>query len=373
MKSLACLLRLSAAFALATAARSQIIEQFVPAQRDCTPCVWFQAIGGGGAAPLGHSGVMHISTQPFGSALYGGWLTFTPQGTFLTLVGGGTSTTEVFAPGGAPLADVRGAAHLAAGYHVLISGATGSILGVTLYSGEILWTPTNTYLLLIGGGAFVYDITDAGGASIAGTRGVARLAADVVDTDPGPSVTATLFSGAVVYTAAKSYLTLTGGLISTSELTFGGAPIAGVRGVTAMGGSTLGGFLDSGSFLYTPSRVLLLLTGGGVSVSEVTDPAGASIPATWGVTRQSPLYMGGGFFQGAATIVNDAHQYLVLVGGGISTSEITIPGGAPVVSNVAVPPSNSLLHQASSLSMVFASWAPPGTPSMRGTVIGSSQ
>jgi hypothetical protein len=373
MKILPHVLRLACGLAaLAPLARAQFLEQFIPAPRDCTPCVWFQAIGGGGAAPDGHSGVLAITSMPIGLTLQGGWMTFTPQGTFVTLIGGTLGTWEVTTPAGAPITDVRGAIHLAAGFHVLVNAGTGDVAGVTLYSGEILWTPTHTYLVLLGGLITTYDITSAG-LPLVGTRGVARLAADVVDTDPGPNVTPTLFAGAVVYSATQAHLTLVGGTISTSELQLAGAPIPGVRGVTAMGGSVAGGPLSSAAILWTPEKVLLLLTGGAVSVSEVLDPAGASIPRTWGVTRQSPLFGGGGSFQGAATIVNDGHEYLVLVGGGVSTTEVTRPAGGALASNVNVPPSNSLLHQASNLSMLFASWAPPGAPSMRGTVIGSEQ
>ncbi len=366
---------LQCAFAVLTAsasARADLIEQFVPGQRDCAPCTWFQTLLGGGAAPNGHSGVMQIASMPVGTFLASGWLSFTPQGTFLTLYGGGSSTTEILTPGGAPLSDVRGAALLATAFGIIVDTGSGSIVGVTLYSGMILWTPTNTYLLLTGGIPTVYDIT-VGGVPIAGTRGVARLEAAVIDTDPGIGVAATLFSGAVVYTPSKAFLALTGGVVTASELLLGGVSIGGVRGVTAMGGSVAGGFLDSGSFLWTPSRVLLMLTGGGISISEVFDPVGGSIANVWGITRQSPLYPGGGFFQGMATVINDTKEHLVIVSGGVSTTEVTRPGGGSITSNVSVPPSSSLLRQASGLTMMFGSWNPPGSPAMRGTVLGSIQ
>ncbi len=356
---------------LSTTARADLVEQFVPIPRDCTACTWFQATIGGGAAPLGHSGVMNIGSMPVGPILAGGWMTFTPQGTYVTLFGGGTTTTEVLSPGGTPLTDVRGAAHLASALGVVVDTTTGSTVAVTLYSGEIIWTPTNAYLVLVGGGVTTYDIT-IGGSSIAGVKGVAKLGAEVVDTSPGIGVSATLFSGAAIYTAGHTYLTVTGGIISTSEILFAGAPIASTRGITAMGGSVAGGFLDSGSFLYTPTKVLLVLTGGVVSVSEVLDPVGGSIATTWGVTRQSPLYGGGGFFAGVATVVTKTRELVVLVGGGVTTGEITTPASASIVSDVSITPSNSLLHQASNLSMMFGSWA-PSVESVRGTVIGSSQ
>lgn len=370
------LLRLAGAvLALSTFSRADLIEQFVVPPRDCTPCVWFQSAAAPTAA-IGHSGVLSLGSMPFGPTLYGGWLTFTLQGTFVSYIGGG-STHEVLTPGGAALDDVRGAVKLGEAYGVIVDTGSGSIVGVTLYSGAILWTPEHVYLLLVGGVPTTYEFT-VGGAPITGVRGAARLAANVIDTDPGIGLAATLFSGAVVYTRTQAFLLTTFGLgIGASELLLGGAPLGGVRGVTAMGGDANTLLLDSAAFLWTPTKTLLLLTGGGVSVSELLDAGGASLARTWGVTRQSPLYAGGGLFRGVATVINDAREYLVVVSGGVSVSEVLRPGGGSLTSNVLIPAKNPLLHQASGLSEVVALWTNPALPAairaVQGTVIGSLQ
>lgn len=388
MKILPNLLRLTcSALALSTSSRADLVEQFTVPPRDCTPCVWFQALSpsmspaalghspldaSASAAAVGHSGVLSLGSMPIGPTLFGGWLTFTPDGTFVSYIGGG-STTEILTPAGAPLANVRGAVKLAEAYGVIVDTSSGSIVGVTLYAGALLWTPTSTYLLLVGGTPTTYEFT-VSGAPIAGVCGAALLAASVIDTDPSLGVAATLFSGAAVYTPAKTFLLTTFGLgIGASEILFGGASIGGVRGLTAMGGAATPLMLDSGAFMWTPTKTLMLLTGGGVSVSELLDPAGASIAKTWGVTRQSPLYPGGGLFRGVATVINDAKEYLVVVSPGVSVTEIVRPSGGSLTSNVSIAASNPQLHQASNLSEIRARWVPPGSPSAQGTVIGSQQ
>lgn len=374
MKSFSHLLRFAGAtLLLAGSSRADLIEQFTPAPSDCAPCVWFQAMGPGTTAATGHSGVMNLSTMPIGPALYGGWLTFTPQGVFVTYVGGGYSTSEVKTPAGDAITDVRGAINLSEAFGIIADTSTGSIWGATLYAGVILWTPAHTYLLLVGGIPTIYEFT-VGGAGIAGTRGAAKLAASIVDTDPGIGVSATQFSGTVVYTGTKTYLLTTFGLgIGASELTLGGAPIAGVRGVTPLGGAANQFLLDAGALLWTDSKAMLLVAGGATSVTEVFDPAGASIARTWGITRQSPLYGGGSTLQALATLINDSKEYLVTVGGGVSTQEVTRAGGGSLTSNVVNPASGTFHHQASGLSGNLSAWAQPGLPLVRGMVIGSQQ
>ena len=121
MKILAHLLKLtSAACALSAPARAELIEQFTLPPRDCTPCVWFQ--GGPAAA----AGVLSLGNMPIGPTLFGGWLTFTPEGTFVSYMGGG-STHEVLSPLGEPLTDVRGASKLAEAYGVIVDTTSGTI------------------------------------------------------------------------------------------------------------------------------------------------------------------------------------------------------------------------------------------------------
>lgn len=368
------LLVLTSALGSFARAQTTIIEQWVPAgDRDCTPNVWFQAINSGVTAPAGHSGMMSIASGVFGSPvplLYSGWVTFTPQGAFLTLVGGLVTSYDILDPAGAPITDVRGSMTLAAGFEIDVNAANGDVVNVLLQAGFLMWTPTHVYLVLLGGSIAVYDVT-AAGLPIAGIRGMTRLAADIVDTDPSPNLVAVLCSGTVAYSDTKTWLITTSGLVGATEVTFGGASIPGVRGAYAMGGVANPATLSTGSFLWTASKVLLMLTGGGVSVSEVLDPVGASIPKAWGITRQGPQYLGGGAFSGAASIITQTKEVFVLVGGGVATYDVVRPTGGAITSNVALPPGPTLLHQSGGLQEAFASWAPPGVPSTRGTAIGS--
>lgn len=376
MKNLAAfLLPLLASSALAARAHADLVEQFTVAPADSTPCVWFQALTpGGSTAAIGHSGVLNLGSMPIGTTLYGGWLTFTPLGTFLHYSGAG-SPHEILTPGGAPLANVRGAIKLGgSAFGVIVDTSSGSVIAATLYAGAVLWTPTNTYLLLVGGSPTTYEFTTTAGP-IAGVRGAALLDGQIFDMDPDIGVSATLFSGALVYTGTKAFqLTTFGlGIGATEILTGGGASLAGLRGATSLGGVANPGGLDTAAFLWNAGKTYLLLTAGGPSVSEVLDPVGAPLAKTWGVTRQSPPYAGGGLFVGAATIMTDAKQFFVMVTGGTSVSEVLRPGGGALTSGVNIPGNGPLLHQASGLSEVYALWQRTGFPALQGSVIASQQ
>ena len=350
-------------------ARADLIEQFVVPPRDCTPCVWFQAFNSSGAtASLGHSGVLNLGSMSVGSTLHGGWLTFTPQGTFLHYMGGG-SAHEILSPSGGTLANVRGALKLGEAYGVIVDTSSGSIVGVTLYAGALLWTPTKTYLLLVGGIPTTYEFT-LGGASIAGVRGGTLLDGNVIDMDPGLGVSATLFSGAAVYTGTQVLQLTTFGLgIGATELTLGASSISSVRGMTVMGAGASPLGLDATMFLWTPTKTLLYTTSSGVS--EVLDPLGAPLARTWGVTRQSPLGAGGSL--GVATVINVVKEHLVVLSGGALVSEVLRPSGGSLTSNVVIPAGSPLLHQASGLSEIYANWSRTGFTPVQGTVIGSLQ
>jgi hypothetical protein len=359
---------------LAASARADIIQQFTEFDTKCMPTNWFQALDGGLAGPAGHSGVLQLGAMPTpNGTLFSAWLTFSPGGTFLSLVGGTVSSDEILSPSGAPLTDIRGAVILGSGFELDFNTVTATYASPLLYSGVLMWNPGHTYIVLIGGLTTTYEVT-AGGAPIPGVRGAARLATQFINTATPPVLAETLFSGTVVYSSSHAWLVRTFSLIAASEILFSGAPITDVRGVTAMGGVANTLLLDTGSILWTPTKVHLLLTGPFADVYEIKDPAGASISGAWSVTRCGPPYMGGGLFLGAATIVDSTREILALASGfTIATYDVPKPGGAPIATNVVVPASNSLLHQASGLWEVFGTWQPPGVPLVRGTVIGALQ
>ena len=360
--------------ASATTARAEIIQQFTELDTKCMPMNWFQALEGGLAGPVGHSGVLQLGSMPTpNGTLFSAWMTFTPGGTFLSLVGGTVSSDEILSPTGAPLTDIRGAVLLGSGFELDFNTVTSTYASPLLYSGVLLWNAGHTYIVLIGGLTTTYEVTILG-APIAGVRGAARLATQFINTAAPPVLAETLFSGTVVYSSTHTWLVRTFSLIAASEVLFAGAPITDVRGVLPMGGVANTLLLDTGSILWTPSRVHMLLTGPSTSVYEVLDPAGASISGTWSATRCGPSYAGGGLFLGAATLVDGTREILALASGlTIATYNVPKPGGAPITSNVVIPGGHALLHQSTNLWELFGTWQPPGVPLVRGTVIGGMQ
>ncbi len=383
MKTVPCsfLLRaLALCLACASARAFQTIHQFVPVHEDCPPMVWFQALNQGQPAASGHSGMLALGMQPYASpgfppALWGGWFSWTEQGAFLSYASGTIGTSEIRDPAGATITDVHGACALASSLDVMVDAATGDIFAVTLYSGLYFWTPNHVYLLLVGGPPTVYEITDPAGAPITGVRGIARLAAEVDDLDPLPTVTnAVLFSGALIFNDTRLFLTRTFGSIATSEISSGGASIPLVRGVLPMGGHADSIALASGAYLWTPGHVYQLLTGvAGVTLSELLAPAGGAIANVWGMTRQTPEWSGAGTFGGAATIFTPAVQYFTNTFGPLPVQEVPRPGGGSLTSNVHVAGNHAMLHQGGGLMEVFALSTPAGGGSKRGTVIGLGQ
>jgi hypothetical protein len=358
-------------------AQAQIIHQFVQLHEECPSTVWFQALTLGQPAADGHAGMLALGMQPYASpgfpaALWGGWFSWTQQGAFLSYASGTLGTTEILSPAGAPILDVRGACALASSLDVMVDAATGNIFAVTLYSGLYFWTPGHVYLLLVGGPPTVYEINDPAGAPIAGVRGIARLAAEVDDLDPLPTVTnAVLFSGAAVFTDTRLFVARTFGSLATDEITSGGASIPLVRGVLPMGGHADYLALASGSYFWTPSHVYQMVTGAaGITASELFTPAGAPISGTWGMTRQTTAWSGFGLFGGAATIFTPSVQYFTNTFGPIPVQEVPRPGGGTLVSDVHVAGNHSMLRQGGALNEVFALFTPAGGGSKRGTVIG---
>lgn len=356
----------------ADAGGGSFVHQFVATETACPPAVWFQALDNGQPAALGHAGVLPLGMDAFnpGGVVAGAWFTWTAQGAYLNYYGGGTPH-EVLDPAGNPVTDVRGATFLASAFDVLINVPAGSIAAVTLHSGLYFWNAGHVYLLLVGGTPTTYEVTFAG-SPIAGTRGIARLAAQVIDSDEGPGVNALLLSGAVIYTDTRAIRARTHSAISTEEIQLGGASIASVRGVLAMGGSANLIALDAACFLWTPTRVVLHVAGASSTTAEMLF-SGASISGTWGMVRQTRAWNGMGAYVGAAGLMTASKELFVLTSGATTVAEVLRPNGTSFVSSVAVAANHAMLRQAGGLMEVFAVYAPAGGGSVRGTVIGLGQ
>jgi hypothetical protein len=171
-----------AAVLLTTSARADIIQQFVDQDTHCMPTNWFQALDGGAAGPAGHSGILQLGSMPTSNGtLFSAWMTFTPGGTFLSLVGGTVSSDEILSPTGMPLTDIRGAVLLDSGFELDFNTVTGSLSSPLLYSGVLMWNAGHTYIVLIGGLTTTYEVT-AGGLPLAGVRGAALLSSQFINT-----------------------------------------------------------------------------------------------------------------------------------------------------------------------------------------------
>jgi hypothetical protein len=113
---------------------------------------------------------------------------------------------------------------------------------------------------------------------------------------PGPGVTG-LQATWLQWIPDHLYLGLLGGGLGSAEITTppgtGGAPIALCLGAATLNGGWVltmtGGVTTSvvpaqGALFWTPSKLYLVAIGGGIATAEVTTPTGASIPGVQGVS-----------------------------------------------------------------------------------------
>jgi hypothetical protein len=220
----------------------------------------------------------------------------------------------------------------------------------------------------------VYEVTKPGGGAITNVRGIARLAAQVMDMDPDPLRTnAILWSGAFIYTDTQLFLTRTHTVISTSEITLGGSSIPGVRGVLPLGGNANPIALDAAAYVWTRSKLILHVAGGTSSTGELLDPAGASINEIWGMSRCGRPWNGLGLYHCAATIFQPTRQLFVNSIGAVAVQESYTGTGTSIRSDVKLAGNNAMLRQAGALMEVYALRSAGPAGSQRGTVIGLGQ
>ena len=364
---------------LISSARADIVHQFTQLPGGNPPMVWYQGLNSSSLpAAAGHSGMLALGMEPYASpgfppALWGGWFSWTPAGAYLSYAGGTISTTDIHDPSGATITDVRGAVYLASALDVMIEIPSNDIFAATLYSGVLFWTPSHVYLLLVGGVPTVYEVTKPGGGAITNVRGIARLAAQVLDMDMGPDVDAVLWSGAMIYTDTQLFLTRTHTVISTEEITLGGSSIANVRGVCPLGGSATPSLLSAAAYVWTRSKLYLHVAGASSLTGEVLDDAGASINEIWGVTRLGSPWNGSGMYPCAASIFQPTRQLFVHAIGPIAVHESLTGTGTSIRTDVKIAGNNAMLRQAGGLSEVYALRSPAPGSSQRGTVIGLGQ
>jgi hypothetical protein len=362
---------------------AQIIQFLSTPQRFETGTIWFQTrqetggMRGSGIVELGSS-FFQTAPAPSLPIYQGGSFSWTPSNVFLTLVGGGLTTVEVLTPTGASITDTQGIVPIAFAFLVTFDTSTSLVISAVLNGAAYVYTPNNVYLVLVGGGLTTVEVTSPTGGALAGVKGIS-LVAGAVDDDPNtPAVDAITQGGALVYTDSNVFLNLVGGgLVTVEVLSPAGAAISKTLGIARMDGFTAppgAGPLQGAAYLWTQGQVLLVLIGGGLTTVEVTAPGGGSIPRAWGVMKLDANFTfsaGGVVFQGAAEIVTETNLYLTLAGGGISTSEITAPAGGPIATNVRVGSSTFDIRQASELYAKAGLLL--GPPVRGGTIIGLDQ
>lgn len=356
------------------------VHQFVPLPATDHQMVCFEAQKEGGAlAHVGHAGMLPLGMRPYASpgfppALWGAWFTWSHEGALLTYASGTLGSTAITDPAsGAPLTSIRGATSVASALDVIVEAATGNIVAATLYSALYFWTPGHLYLLLVGGPPTVYEVTFAG-AAIEGVRGVATLAAHIEDTDPAPTVMASLLlSGALVSTDSRLILVKTDGTLVVGEVTFAGRPLAGVRGILPMGGNASPAVLATNSYFWSQEHVYRFTTGPSTGVTELLTPTGAPISGTWGMARLTELWSGAGGFAGAAAIFTPDKQWFTNTIGAIPVQEVLDPLASSITSDVRVPRSIAPLVQAGNLSLTRASFGSRLVAHASGMVIAGGQ
>lgn len=384
------LLPVLAALFLGPEAHSQACT-FLFEPRDDTGTVWFQGTGPvlplAGLPPHRSAGVAELASSFFQTAVppslpvyQGASFSWTPEHVFLTLVGGGVATVEVLDPAGMPITDTLGIAVLASAFRETFDTGTGLTTGVVVEGAAYVYTQSRVLLVLVGGGLSTLEVTDPVGAPIPGTRGVGVLDGAVFNVDPDPCEVDSLVEGAaILYTGSRAYLSLlnlAGPGLAIVELLASALPIAGTRGVAPMASSLpppgFGPF-EAAAYLWTAGRVFLVTVGGGTSVTEVTDPSGASIAGTWGVVRLDAGFFGAaGVYQGVAEIVTPEKLHLSLVGGGIASVEVLDPAGGSIETHVRFV-AERRQRQAGLLLESTGRMDPPGEPRQAGSIVGVTQ
>lgn len=402
MKPLPATLRpLALALALApllaaSAAPAQLSDNLVLSNRH-DGAVWFQSFPpktSAGSAQLGSLDLGPGAPPDVVSGIHAAWLEWNTTNVYVGLLGGGLASEEVTEDPPASLAPIvgcLGAATVNGGWILTTDLATGGWTDIRPCLGAFLWTPTKLHLMALGGAIDVDEVTFAG-APIANVQGVVVVHSGIFDYDPDGDVVAAAIRGwALVYTPANVYsveFVLSAGVAYTiaEVLTPAGAPIASARGVAITGGgwdvSVAPPITPIGSaILWNPGRTYLVAKAPLVSTTELTLPSGAPLAACWGAMTSQYHFMSGPPFdlRFAALVWQPGAAWVVAADPLIAVAQATLPPGAPgdppLVSNVSVlpvPPGLPVERQAGSLYEILASIA-LGPTIVRGLIVGNGQ
>ena len=226
---------------LAGTARAQCDSAIQANRSDGT--LWFQSL-----PPKRSAGSAQLASVDLGPAmppnLVGGqqavWLEWNRTHIYAGFLGGGLSSAEVLDDSTGvplPMPDILGAATANGGFILTTSLVSGGLTDIRPCVGSFLWTPSQLFLVAIGGGIDVAEVTFAG-APIPDVQGVAVIDSQIFDYDPDPCVVAGHIVGsALAFTPSHVYLVdfdLSGGATSMTfeVLDPAGLPFAKTRGIT---------------------------------------------------------------------------------------------------------------------------------------------
>jgi hypothetical protein len=328
------------------------------------------------------------------SGIQAAWLEWNTTHVYIGLIGGGVASTEVF-DSGSPIAPLTGAATLEGGFIATVDSMTGCIVSIRPCMGSFLWTPKKLYLMALGGGIAVAEVTDSGGGSISDVQGVVVVVSEIFDySSTFCTVAGHIIGSALVYTPTNVYhvdVDLSGGVsfATTEVFTPGGLSITKTRGINV----TAGGFdfsvyppaiTHGAALLWNDAHVYLVDKTPGLSVTEVLEPTGGggSIPIAgcWGIMSISRSFPSlGNPPRHSSLIWQTSSAWLCVADPSLTVVEATLPPGTaadpPLVSDVTVPtgpPSLLIERQASQLYEILASML-IGTTVIRAVVIGLGQ
>ncbi len=327
---------------------------------------------------------------PMGVGMQAAWLEWNPTNVYVGLLGGGLSSAEVLFSG-ASIANNLGAATLNGGF-ILTQDNMGNTLAARPCLGSFLWTPTNLYLMALGGGLITAEVTDPTGNSIPDVIGVTVIDSGIFDLSPMFGVVeAHILASVLVWTPSHVYhidVDLSGGIVFvTSEVFQPGSatPIAKTRGIaTVIHGFEFPGLppispvVHGAAFVWNDAHVYLVTKDPAVSNSEVFTPGGAPIAVSWGAMTIinadiMPL-------RGSALILQQNQAWVATILPPLVVSHATLPPGGPTdppfASGVLVATGPAFLpfaRQANALYQSAGRIFVAGRGLLRATILGHDQ
>jgi len=349
---------------------AQIDENLWPSMTNGAS-VWAQSIGvkqSSGSVELGT-----IDMGPPGppiSGLQSTWIEWNQLHAYAAAHGSFTlsgstpaSSVEIFDPfTGLALQNCLGAAALNGGYVITYSG--GSPASLYPEHSAFVWTNSKLYVVRVGPGVTVLEVTKPSGASMNNVLGVAVIHSFIYDYSSNPMfVSAMTHASALVYTPSNVYIVdaVPGSFASALEVLSptSGLPLTNLRGVGVVAGQmdfTSSPPIDvqGAAFLWDPGHVYYFTKTPSWSISEVFTPGGAPMNQCWGVMRIGPG-LAINPIRTAAQIWQTSQAWYVSIDPVLTLHPMTQPPGGPfdsaIVTNTFAPVSGTPLIERQAAGM----------------------